>query len=202
MNDPVIHVIDDDEAMRQSLSFLLDAAGMTARTYESAARFLNDVADLAPGCIVTDVRMPEISGLDLVHRLNDREIRLPIIIITGHGDIPLAVEAMKAGVADFLEKPFDDETLLGAIRAAMNRPTAPEDAEKSRLVGLFAGLSPRERDVLGGVVDGKPNKVIAHELGISPRTVEVYRANVMTKTGAGSLSELVRMALHAGVGLD
>jgi two-component system response regulator FixJ len=193
-------VIDDDEAMRQSLQFLLDTAGYAARTYESAIQFLEQLDALEPGCIVTDVRMPEMNGLELVRRLRSRGVTLPVIVITGHGDVPLAVEAMKSGVADFLEKPFDDEQLLSAVRAALDSKVNDDrnDTEKQRFESMLAGLSPREQDVLRGVVAGKPNKIIAYELGISPRTVEVYRANVMSKTGAASLSELVRMALLAG----
>ena len=199
MTDAVVHVIDDDDAMRDSLSFLLDAAGFAARTYESAPAFLA-TTDLEPGCIVTDVRMPEMSGLDLVREVKSRGYPHPVIVITGHGDVPLAVEAMKAGVVDFLEKPFDEEALLRSIRAALasGAQSHAGDADRQRFQALLDGLSPRERDVLQGLVSGKPNKVIAHDLGISPRTVEVYRANVMTKTSAGSLSELVRMALLAG----
>jgi len=200
VTEPVVHVIDDDEAMRESLAFLLDTAGFTAKTYESAVEFLEQIEALPEGCIVTDVRMPELSGLDLVRRLNALGLKHPVIVITGHGDVPLAVEAMKAGVVDFLEKPFNDETLLAAIRMALSgqERLQQQDSDKLRFEATLAGLSPRERDVLTGVVAGKPNKIIAYELGISPRTVEVYRANVMTKTGAGSLSELVRMALLAG----
>lgn len=205
MTEALVHVIDDDEAMRESLSFLLDTVGLPARTYESAASFLTQVDGLDSGCIVTDVRMPDMSGLDLVQRLKERGVPLPVIVITGHGDVPLAVQAMKAGVVDFLEKPFDDDTLLSAIRSALDSasPTqAPRDHEQAaRFQALTAGLSPREQEVLEGVVAGKANKVIAQELGISPRTVEVYRANVMTKTGAASLSELVRMAILAGLGV-
>lgn len=199
MTEPVVHVIDDDPAMRDSLSFLLDTAGLHARTYESAVNFLA-AGEPAPGCIVTDVRMPDMNGLELVRRLKERAVAHPVIMITGHGDVPLAVEAMKAGVVDFLEKPFDDEALLTAIRSALASSDNPsgQDEERRRFHGLLEQLSPREKDVLRGVVAGKPNKVVAYELGISPRTVEVYRANVMTKTAAGSLSELVRMALLAG----
>jgi two-component system response regulator FixJ len=199
LSNALVHVIDDDEAMRESLGFLLDSAGMAARTYESAVEFLKGSDALAPGCIVTDIRMPEMSGLELVRRLKERGVPHPVIVITGHGDVPLAVEAMKAGVVDFLEKPFDDEALLRAVRSALDvhARDAQEDAERRRFAEMLEGLSPREKDVLHGVVAGKPNKVIAYELGISPRTVEVYRANVMTKTGAGGLSELVRMALLA-----
>ncbi len=199
MASGLVHVIDDDEAMRQSLEFLLDTAGYAARTYESAPQFLDHLKQLEPGCIVTDVRMPEMSGLDLVRRLNAEGVGLPVIVLTGHGDVPLAVEAMKAGVKDFLEKPFDDEVLLSAVAAALDsgKEAQREEAERRQFETMLASLSPREKDVLHGVVAGKPNKVIALELGISPRTVEVYRANVMTKTGAGSLSDLVRMALLA-----
>lgn len=201
MTEPVVHVIDDDEAMRESLSFLLDTAGLSARAYDSAAAFLEIAETLDGGCIVTDVRMPEMSGLDLVQRLKERGVGLPVIVITGHGDVPLAVQAMKAGVVDFLEKPFDDEALLAAIRGALAGPvsSAGGGEEARRFEALIESLSPREHEVLMGVVAGKANKVIALDLGISPRTVEVYRANVMTKTGAASLSELVRMALLAGV---
>lgn len=199
MSKPVVHVIDDDEAMRESLAFLLDTSGLTARTYESAVNFLHELDASEPGVIVTDVRMPEMNGLELVRRLKAREVGLPIIMITGHGDVPLAVEAMKAGVVDFLEKPFEEHSLLAAIRAALaDSCRADEDqVERDRLKQVLESLSRREHEVLNGVVEGKLNKVIAHELGISPRTVEVYRANVMSKTGARGLSELVRMVLLA-----
>jgi len=199
MTEPLVHVIDDDEAMRASLAFLLDASGLAARTYDSATRFLETFDGAGSGVIVTDVRMPEMNGLELVRRLKAREVALPIVMITGHGDVPLAVEAMKAGVVDFLEKPFDEEHLLAAIRTALaeNRQSDEEQAERERVRKVLDSLSPREHEVLDGVVAGKLNKVIAHELGISPRTVEVYRANVMSKTGARGLSELVRMVLLA-----
>lgn len=199
MSSGLVHVIDDDEAMRRSLEFLLDTAGYAARTYESALHFLDHLGALEPGCIVTDVRMPEMNGLELVRRLRSQGVTLPVIVLTGHGDVPLAVEAMKAGVQDFLEKPFDDEALLGAVASALDsgEESQRQEAERHKFEAMLASLSPREKDVLHGVVAGKPNKVIAHELGISPRTVEVYRANVMTKTGANGLSDLVRMALLA-----
>jgi two-component system response regulator FixJ len=198
-NEPQVHVIDDDEAMRASLSFLLDSAGLTNQAYESAKSFLAAAGALTEGCVVTDIRMPEMTGLQLVAELKVRAVPLPIIVITGHGDVPLAVEAMKNGVIDFLEKPFDDDVLLNAIRRALSTHAdhAQKEAAGLRFTALLASLSPRETEVLRGVVDGKANKVIAHELGISPRTVEVYRANVMAKTGASGLSELVRMAMLA-----
>lgn len=196
MTESVVHVIDDDEAMRDSLAFLLDTAGLTACTYDSAQAFLDALEAAAAGVIVTDIRMPGMTGLDLVRRLKARACAYPVIMITGHGDVPLAVEAMKAGVVDFLEKPFEEETLLAAIRAAQS-PAADvaADPERERVRAVLESLSPREHEVLDGVVEGKLNKVIAHELGISPRTVEVYRANVMSKTGARGLSELIRMVL-------
>lgn len=200
MND-VVHVIDDDEAMRESLSFLLDASGLTAKTYGSAAEFLAIAGEAEPGCVVTDIRMPEMNGLELFAELKARGVTLPVIVITGHGDVPLAVEAMKAGVCDFLEKPFSDDTLLAAIGRALEglAETETRQSEARRISEILDQLSPREKDVLRGVVAGKPNKVIAFDLGISPRTVEVYRANVMTKTRANAVSDLVRMAMIAGL---
>lgn len=199
MPDSDVHVIDDDEAVRDSLAFVLETGGLTVRTYESALHFLQQIDQLGTGCIVTDIRMPEMSGLDLIRKLREREVENPMIVITGHGDVPLAVEAMKAGVVDFLEKPFDEEALLRAIRLARASQTqsAQDLAEQRRLKAIFDSLSQREREVLEGVVAGKMNKVIAYELGISHRTVDVYRANVMAKTGANGLSDLVRMVLTA-----
>ncbi|HWP17276.1 MAG TPA: response regulator FixJ [Xanthobacteraceae bacterium] len=196
----LVHVIDDDEAVRQSLAFLLTAAKIDVRTYESASAFLSALPNVS-GCVVTDVRMPDISGIDLLRRLKELKVALPVIVITGHGDIQLAVEAMKIGAVDFIEKPFDDEVLLTAIKSALGRwqKDARQEAERTTFSGKLATLSNRERDVLNGLVAGKPNKVIAFDLGISPRTVEIYRANVMTKMSAGSLSELVRMALLTGL---
>ncbi len=196
-----IHIVDDDEAMRDSLAFLLDASGWQTRLWSSAEDFLDHCDEAKVACVVTDVRMPGLSGLDLIRRLNERGFAAPVIVMTGHGDIPLAVDAMKSGVVDFLEKPIDDILLMRAIEAAVARGpgSGSGDPEVQRIRERFEALSPRERDVLGGVVAGKPNKVIAYELGISPRTVEVYRAGLMTKSGAGSLSELVRMAVTAGI---
>lgn len=200
MDNPQVHVIDDDEAVRVSLAFLLEMADLPARTYGSAQEFLQIAPMLKSGCIVTDIRMPEVSGLELARRLKDMGVRLPVIVITGHADLPLAVEAMRAGVVDFLEKPFDDVVLIAAIRTALGAQgdAVQNSAERDRFQKVLDSLSGREREVLQGVVGGKLNKVIAFELGISPRTVEVYRANVMSKTGAQGLSELVRMALMAG----
>jgi len=199
--DNLVHVIDDDDAVRESLSFLLRTARMEVRTYESAAAFLSGLANVRSGCIITDVRMPEISGVDLLRRLKELGVGIPVIVITGHGDVQLAVEAMKIGAVDFIEKPFDDELLLTAVKSALNRSgkDARQQAERADLHDKLSVLSTREREVLEGLVAGKPNKIIAFDLGISPRTVEIYRAHVMTKMDAGSLSELVRMALIAGL---
>lgn len=202
--DPVVHVIDDDEAVRRSLDFLLQSASFKTRTYETALAFLNELPDISSGCIVTDVRMPEMSGVELLRHLRRINLRMPVIIITGHADVPMAVDAMKSGAADFLEKPFDDEVLLVAVRAALASAenVKERESERAELQRRFETLSKREREVLAGLVAGKPNKTIAFDLGISPRTVEIYRANVMTKMRAVSLSELVRMTMIAGVLVD
>lgn len=199
VDEPVVHVIDDDEAARQSLAFLLDCAGLAVRSYESAAEFLKAVPTMEHGCIITDVRMPGMSGVELIGRLKALAVADPVIVITGHADVPLAIQAMKAGVADFLEKPFSDDAILGAVRSALSRRTDVNqaEAERDQILNLLATLSQREREVLDGLVEGRANKVIAFDLGISARTVEVYRANVMTKMKAGSLSELVRMVTIA-----
>ncbi len=197
MAEPIIHVIDDDEAMRDSLDYLLDAASFRARTYESADVFLKALDGLEPGCIVTDIRMPHMDGLELQRRLRAAGNMTPVIVMTGHGDIALAVEAMKAGAADFIEKPFDDEVLLAAIKLALGRRQTEQrkNAKAAEVNTRLALLSERERQVLDGLVAGKPNKIIAYDLGISARTVEIYRANVMSKMQADSLSALVRMVL-------
>ena len=197
----VVHVIDDDVAVRKSLAFLLASDRLPVRVHESGAAFLEEINKATSGCIVTDVRMPEINGIELMRRLKARGITIPVIVMTGHADVPLAVEAMKEGALDFIEKPFDDEVLLAAVRAALERQeeTAQQGARAAELAARLHSLSDRERQVLELLVAGKANKVIAFELGISPRTVEIYRANVMSKMQAGSLSELVRMALLAGL---
>lgn len=193
----VIHVVDDDPAIRDSLSFLLQSAQLTARTYESALALLNRGDELEQGVIITDVRMPEMSGLQLVVKLRERNIVHPVIVLTGHGDVALAVEAMKAGVVDFIEKPFDDAVLLRAVETALAREESvmARQAERSAVEARIAQLSERERQVFEAIVDGESNKSAALKLGISPRTVEIYRANVMDKMGAHTLSELVRMAI-------
>ncbi len=200
MTEPKAHVIDDDDDARESLSFLLSTADVPVETYPSAIEFLQ-VAQDARGVVVTDVRMPEMDGIELVRRLGALGVSLPIIVMTGHGDVPLAVEAMKAGVIDFIEKPYDDETMLGAIRGALQRGdrTEAQDGERAEFMRRIETLSMRERQVMEGLVAGKANKVIAYDLDISPRTVEIYRAHVMTKMQAKSLSDLIRAALVAGI---
>jgi two-component system response regulator FixJ len=200
-NDMLVHVIDDDAAVRDSLAFLMASAQFQVKTYESAAEFLTLADEIRGGCVVTDIRMPEISGLDMLRQLRQKGIMTPVIVITGHGDIPLAVEAMKLGASDFFEKPFNDEGLLNAVRLCLSQQKgdAERNAHRLNIQQHAATLSKRERQVLNGLVAGKPNKIIAFDHGISPRTVEIYRANVMTKMGAETLSELVRMAMLGGL---
>jgi two-component system response regulator FixJ len=196
---PLVHVVDDDEAVRDSLSLLLEAAGLSVRTYDSATAFLKALPNLAAGCVLTDVRMPELDGLELQRRLTELGIRLPVIVMTGHGDVPIAVEALKAGAADFLEKPFDDAQLLAAVSGALatSQRRREEEAATAGIAKRLASLTPREREVLDKLVAGQPNKTIAYDLGSSPRTVEVHRARVMEKMGVRSLPELVRMTIAA-----
>ena len=194
-----VYVIDDDEAMRDSLDFLLGAADFQVTLFESAQHFL-DALPSAFGCVVSDVRMPGIDGIELLKRLKADRSTFPVLIMTGHGDIPLAVEAMKLGAADFLEKPFEDDRLIGMIEIALKQAEtgARTEAVTQDIAARIESLSPRERQVMDGLVAGLSNKLIAREYDISPRTIEVYRANVMTKMQAGSLSELVRLAMRAG----
>lgn len=198
-NDALVHVIDDDDAARDALAFLLDCSDIATRTYESAQHFLAALPDLESGCIITDVRMPGMNGLELVERLKAMGVTNPVIMITGHADVPMAIQAMHAGVADFIEKPFSDDAIVGAVRAALARQQDRDElrVERDAVQTKLATLSGRESEVMEGLVDGKANKVIAYELSISARTVEVYRANVMTKMQARTLSELVRMVMIA-----
>jgi two-component system response regulator FixJ len=195
-----VYVIDDDPAMRDSLDFLLGSAGFNVRLFDSAQVFLDELANLDAGCVVTDVRMPGIDGIELLRQLNSGVRKLPVIVMTGHGDVPLAVEAMKLGALDFLEKPFEDDRLIGMIETALSETDsgAKNEALSADLAARVASLTQRERQVMQGLVTGQSNKAIAREYDISPRTVEVYRANVMTKMHAGNLSELVRFAIRAG----
>jgi len=200
-NDDLVYVVDDDAAMRESLEFLLDAAGYSVTTFDSAADFLQQLPRLTFGCIVSDIRMPGIDGMELLRDVKAGRAEMPIIIMTGHGDIPLAVEAIKLGALDFLEKPFEDERMIGAIRTALERgkAAAKDEVVASDVTARIASLSQRERQVMDGIVAGLSNKQMARDYDISPRTIEVYRANVMTKMQARSLSELVRTALRAGL---
>jgi two-component system response regulator FixJ len=195
-----VYVIDDDEAMRDSLNFLLGAADFDVTLFESAQQFLDVAATIDFGCVVSDVRMPGIDGIEMLKRLKASRNALPVLIMTGHGDVPLAVEAMKLGALDFLEKPFEDERLIGMVEIALKQAAsgARTEAETQDIAARVASLSPRERQVMEGLVAGLSNKMIARDYDISPRTIEVYRANVMTKMQAGSLSELVRLAMRAG----
>ena len=195
-----VYVIDDDEAMRDSLGFLLAAADFQVSLFETALDFLDALSTLDFGCVVSDVRMPDIDGIELLKRLKAGGSLFPVVIMTGHGDVPLAVEAMKLGAMDFLEKPFEDDRLIGMIEAALRRaePGVKNEAATLEIQSRIASLSPRERQVMDGLIAGLSNKLIAREYDISPRTIEVYRANVMTKMQAASLSELVRLAMRGG----
>jgi two-component system response regulator FixJ len=196
-----VYVIDDDEAMRDSLNFLLDSAGYEVTLFDSALKFLDALPGLEFGCVVSDVRMPGLDGIELLKRIKAGHCTFPIVIMTGHGDVPLAVEAMKLGAVDFLEKPFEDDRLVGMIEMAIQEaePAARSEALAQDIAARVASLSPRERQVMNGLIAGLSNKLIARDYDISPRTIEVYRANVMTKMQANSLSELVRLAMRAGL---
>jgi two-component system, LuxR family, response regulator FixJ len=195
-----VYVIDDDEAMRDSLDFLLGSANFDVTLFESANRFLETLSSTDFGCVVSDIRMPGIDGIELLKRLKASRSAFPVLIMTGHGDVPLAVEAMKLGASDFLEKPFEDDRLVGMIDAALRQAEsgARSEAVTLDIAARIESLSPRERQVMDGLIAGLSNKLIAKEYDISPRTIEVYRANVMTKMQANSLSELVRLAIRAG----
>ena len=198
----LVHLVDDDEAIRRSASFMLRTSGLVVKTYASGMELLAAATALQPGCILLDVRMPEMSGLEVQQALRERGILLPVIVMTGHGDVTVAVQAMKAGAVDFIEKPFEKSVMLAALEEGFarlersERSAARADEASVRLDVLTA----REREVLDGLVRGHPNKTIAYDLGISPRTVEIHRANVMTKLGVSSLSEALRIAFAAGMG--
>jgi two-component system, LuxR family, response regulator FixJ len=200
MSEGVVHIIDDDAAMRDSVAFLLSATGLDVRSYESAQAFLQELPSVEGGCVVTDVRMPGIDGLELLRLLQEMGKGLPVIVMTGHGDVPLAVKAMRLGAADFVEKPFDDEIMIDAVRSALSSAASlPARNAGDEMSSRIASLSRRERQVLGGLVEGQTNKEIARKFDLSPRTVEVYRAKLMTKMQANNISELVRFAVRAGV---
>ena len=194
---PIVFVVDDDEGVRNSLRFLLKSVGLETRALASASEFLDAYQPAQPGCLVLDVRMPGMSGLELQQQLNLRGAVIPVIFITGHGDIPMAVEAMQQGAFDFLQKPFRDQDLIDRIQRALERDGRNRAAldEHARIRERLDSLTPREREVLALMTRGKPNKIMAAELGLSQRTVEIHRARVMEKSGAASLAQLVRMVL-------
>lgn len=201
MSDRIVHLVDDDEAIRRSAGFMLKTSGYRVSAYPSGVELLKEGKDLPPGCILLDVRMPEMDGLQVQEALKERGIGHPVIVMTGHGDVTVAVQAMKAGAVDFIEKPFEKAVLLSAIEEGFSRI---EHAGRSRARAEEAqvrlqALTPRERDVLEGLVRGYPNKTIAYDLDISPRTVEIHRANLMSKLGVASLSEALRIAFAAGL---
>jgi len=203
MTAPVIFIVDDDVAVRDSLEILLQSAGHAVRSFASGQEFLDVVSSLGPGCLIVDVRMPDMDGFELQRRLGERQLSIPVIVITGHGDVPMAVRAIRGGAIDFIEKPFSERAIIDSIRLALSRLAAHEADSRAAadpaVLRRLALLSPREREVLDGLVEGLPNKTIAYDLKISPRTVEIHRARVMDKMQARSLSELVRLALAAGI---
>lgn len=197
-----VHIVDDEESIRRSASFMLKTSGYAVETWPSGVAFLKDIRNAAQGCILLDVRMPEMDGLEVQQALSERGVTMPVIILTGHGDVSTAVRAMKAGAVDFIEKPFQKAVLLIAIETAFARIKASEGrlTRAAEAETILAVLTPRERDVLQGLARGLPNKTIAYDLGISPRTVEVHRANLMAKMEVRSLSEALRIAFSAGLG--
>jgi FixJ family two-component response regulator len=196
---PVVYVVDDDAAMRESLRFLVESVGLVARTFESANAFLDGFEPGMVGCAIFDVRMPGISGLDLQEQLRARKINLPVIVVTGHADVPMAVRAMKAGAFDFIEKPFNDQVLIERVQRAIDEYGKERsiEAEKEAILAKIKTLTPRETQVMEMVVDGNANKQIAANLGLSEKTIEVHRAHVMSKLGAGNAADLIRMVLTA-----
>ena len=202
MSDRTVYLVDDDEAIRRSAGFMLKTSGFQVKTYASGVEFLEVVKEAVPGCILLDVRMPEMDGLQVQEALAERGILLPVVVMTGHGDINTAVEAMKLGAVDFIEKPFEKAVLLSAIEAGLERldKSAKRHARADEARVKLGVLTPRELDVMKGLVRGHPNKTIAYDLDISPRTVEIHRANLMTKLEVHSLSEALRIAFAAGLG--
>jgi two-component system response regulator FixJ len=195
----LVHLVDDDEAIRRSVGFMLKTSGFHVRTYQSGVELLKAAGNLEPGCILLDIRMPGMDGLEVQAALRDKGITLPVIIMTGHGDVTLAVQAMKAGALDFIEKPFEKAVLLSALEHGIDRlKRSAENVERADEAAVrLQALTPRERDVLDGLAKGLPNKTIAYDLGISPRTVEIHRANLMSKLEVKSLSEALRIAFAA-----
>jgi len=200
----LVHIVDDEDAVRRSAGFMLKTSGFAVETWASGATFLKEVRHASQGCILLDVRMPEIDGLEVQQALNERGVTMPVIVLTGHGDISIAVRAMKAGAVDFIEKPFEKAVLLEAIEAAFQRldQAGADEVRAAEAEVIIGALTARERDVFKGLAKGLPNKTIAYDLGISPRTVEVHRANIMSKLNARSLSDALRIAFAARLGLD
>ena len=198
--DAIVHIVDDDAAMRDSLRWLIESVGLAARTYATAEEFLAEYDDGGPGALVLDIRMPGLSGLELQEKLRRQGVAIPIIIITAHADVPIAIRALKAGAMDFIEKPFSDQILLDRVRNAIERDRDQRHlaAKRAAIAAQVAQLTPREREVMGLVVAGKANKVIASELGLSQKTVEVHRARVMRKMRADSVAQLVQLAMESG----
>jgi two-component system response regulator FixJ len=202
MTEKLVYVVDDDEAIRRSLNFMLRTSGHKVELFDCGEAFLKTAAKLAPGCVLLDIRMPGMDGLEVQRAMADQGITLPVVIMTGHGDVGLAVRAMKSGAIDFIEKPFEKTTLMSALDQGFAK-LGESDVRKLRAeeaATRLEVLTPRERDVLRGLVEGLPNKSIAYDLGISPRTVEIHRANLMTKLDVKSLSEALRIAFAAGLG--
>ncbi|ABI76433.1 DNA-binding response regulator FixJ [Hyphomonas neptunium ATCC 15444] len=200
----LIHLVDDDEAIRHSASFMLRHAGFRVKTYVDGVAFLEQAGEAEKGCILLDVQMPKMDGLQVQEALNERGVAMPVIVLTGHGDVAVAVRAMKAGAVDFVEKPYAKQTLVDALTRAFERLESrrKEDVLADEARGLIENLTAREKEVLHGLVDGQTNKEIAISLDISPRTVEIHRANVMEKMGASNLSTVLRIAFAAGIGLE
>lgn len=201
MTQPNIYIVDDDDAVRDSLGLLLEASGYSVHPFAAPRDFLQAAPSLDFGCVLADLQMPGMDGLELQRHLRDLDLKLPVVVITGHGDVATAVEAMRAGAIDFVEKPFTDEAIIASIALALATRPQPsaEDRARQAILERLKILSPREREVLDGMVAGHPNKVIAYNLTLSPRTVEIHRARVMDKMQARSLSELVRLAIAAGI---
>lgn len=201
-NGKLVHIVDDEDSIRRSVSFMLKTSGYAVETWTSGQAFLKDVKNVEHGCILLDVRMPEIDGLQVQRTLAERGVTMPIVIMTGHGDVSIAIQAMKAGAVDFLEKPFEKSALIGAIEESFERIAKAADASARAVDAgkILGALTPRERDVLEGLAKGLPNKTIAYDLDISPRTVEVHRANLMAKLDVRSLSDALRIAFAAGLG--
>jgi two-component system, LuxR family, response regulator FixJ len=199
MSKPFIYVVDDDDTFRKSLQWLLESVGLAVRTFATAAEFLEGYVPGSPGCLVLDIRMPGMSGLQLQNQLASRGIGMPVIFLTGHGDVPMAVAAVKKGALDFIQKPYNDQQLLDLVNFALKRDAElrEQEARSQQIAGLVASMTPREREVMEAVVSGKSNKIVAEELGVTIKTVEAHRARVMEKMGAESLAHLVHLAMIA-----